>query len=283
MDLSHLQGTFGLDASLLVALIVVTLAGSGWLSRGRFAKLLVALRQDPRALDRFYSRSMVAAWILGLSVPLVLLFEPGPTPADVGLRWPAGGGLDYALALLVLIMLVVGGLRRRRFILSGRWPDAARNPVMALLPRTPAQRLLAVGISVTAGVVEEAIFRGLLIAAGVGILGVPVEVAAVPALALFVWGHQYQGGAGLLGAGILGLMFTGVYLISGSILLPVILHTAQDLVALLLVPPSAPSPPSPPSPPDPAVHAGSRDLDRATPSPIRSAAYRPQSQQYPAA
>lgn len=275
MDLSHLQGAFGLDASLLVALVVAILAASGWLSRRRFAGLLAALRRDPRALNRFYRRSIVSTWILGLSVPLVLLFEPGPTPADLGLRWPAGDGLDYALALLVLITLIIGGLRRRRFILSGRWPDAARNPVMALLPRTPAQRLLAAGISVTAGVVEEALFRGLLIAAGVGILGVPVEVAAIPALALFVWGHQYQGTAGLLGAGFLGLMFTGIYLISGSILLPVILHTAQDLVALLLTPPSAPAPPDP----DPAPDAGPRDPDPepAPPSPIRSPAYRPQS------
>lgn len=232
----ELEGTFGLDAGLLAGLVVATLAAGAWTGRRRFATLLAAVRRDPRALDRFYVRSMVASWILGLSVPLVLLFEPGPTPADLGLRWPAGHGIDYLVALLLLAILLVGGVRRRRFILSGRWPEAYRSPMMALLPRTPAQRRLAVGISVTAGVVEEAIFRGLLIASAASILGVPIELAAVLSLALFTWGHLYQGAAGMLGAGLLGGLFTLVYLISGSLLLPVVLHVAQDLVALLLIP-----------------------------------------------
>jgi membrane protease YdiL (CAAX protease family) len=169
-------------------------------------------------------------------VPAVLLLEPELNPADLGLRWPAGDGLDYLIALFLVTVIVFGGLRRRRLIQSGRWTEVGRSPVLVLLPRTPAQRWLAVGISVTAGVVEEAVFRGLLIASAAGILGVPVEFAALLTLALFAWGHQYQGRAGLLGAGILGVMFTGLYLISGSILLPVIVHTTQDLVALLMIP-----------------------------------------------
>jgi uncharacterized protein len=237
MDLSHLEGTFGAAATVVVALLVAVLVAAGWLGRSRFAKLLKAVRQDPRALDRFYRRSMVATWTMGLTVPLVLVVEPDLAPADVGLRWPAGGGLDYILALVLVAAMVFGGVRRRRFILSGRWPEVYRNRVMVLLPRTPAQRRLAVGISVTAGVVEEAVFRGLLIASVVAIFGVPVGVAALLTLALFAWGHQYQGGTGLVGAGLLGVAFTGLYIISGSILLPVLVHTTQDLVSLLLIPP----------------------------------------------
>ncbi|HZM82257.1 MAG TPA: CPBP family intramembrane glutamic endopeptidase [Candidatus Limnocylindrales bacterium] len=236
MDLSPLEGTFGPAAIAIVAALVAVLVASGWLGRNRFVRLLKAVRQNPRALDRFYRRTIVSTWIIGLVVPVVLLLEPDLSPADVGLRWPAGDGLDYVVALLLVSTIVFGGLRRRRLIQSGRWADAGRSPMMALLPRTPTQRRLAVGISVTAGVVEEAIFRGLLIASAVAILRVPVEVAALLTLILFAWGHQYQGRAGMLGAGLLGVMFTGLYLISGSILLPAILHTTQDLVALLTIP-----------------------------------------------
>jgi len=239
MDLSPLEGTFGKVATALVALLATVLVVSGWLSRGRFAKLFQAVQRNPRALDRFYRRTIVSSWIVGLVVPAVLLLEPDLAPADVGLRWPAGEGLDYAVALFLVAMIVFGGWRRRRFLLSGRWLGVPRSPMMVLLPRTPAQRRLAVGVSVTAGVVEEAIFRGLLIASGVAILRVPVEVAALLTLVLFAWGHQYQGRAGLLGAGLLGVMFTGLYLVSGSILLPAIVHTTQDLVALLMIPPTA--------------------------------------------
>jgi hypothetical protein len=77
----------------------------------------------------------------------------------------------------------------------------------------------------------------------------------------------------MIGAGLLGLMFTGVYLISGSLLLPIILHTAQDLVALLLARPGSPqeAPPKraipveptpslirPPVPPSPGASGASR-------------------------
>ena len=237
MDLSPLEGTFSPAATAVVALLTAVLIASGWLGRSRFAKLLQAVRRDPQALDRFYRRSMVATWTMGLVVPLMLLIEPDLTPADVGLRRPAGGGLDYALALFLVAVMVIGGLRRRRFILSGRWPGVYRSPMMVLLPHTPTQRRLAAGISVTAGVVEEAIFRGLLIASSVAIFRVPVEVAALLTLILFAWGHQYQGRAGLVGAGLLGVLFTALYLISGSILLPAIVHTTQNLVSLLLVPP----------------------------------------------
>ena len=240
MDLSPLDGKFGPVATVLVALLVAVLVAGGRLSRNRFARLLKAVGQDPRALDRFYRRTIISTWTVGLVVPAVLLLEPDLDPADLGLGRPAAAfGLDYIMAAFLLIVLVFGGLRRRRLILSGRWPDAYRSPMMALLPRTPAQRRLAAGVSVTAGVVEEAIFRGLLITSASTILGVPVEFAALMTLVLFAWGHQYQGRAGVAGAGLLGVMFTGLYLISGSILLPAIRPPAQDLVGRLLIPQNA--------------------------------------------
>jgi membrane protease YdiL (CAAX protease family) len=75
----------------------------------------------------------------------------------------------------------------------------------------------------------------LLIAAGVA-LGLPVYLAAALSLALFGWGHVYQGRAGVIGAITLGLVFTLLYLITGSLLFPIILHIGQDIVAFLLTP-----------------------------------------------
>jgi hypothetical protein len=110
MDLPPLEGTFGPAATAVVGLLVAVLVASGRLGRLRFARLLKAVKEDPRALDRFYRRTMVSTWIVGLVVPAVLLLEPGLAPADVGLRWPAGGGVDYLLALFLGSMLVFGGL-----------------------------------------------------------------------------------------------------------------------------------------------------------------------------
>jgi membrane protease YdiL (CAAX protease family) len=110
------------------------------------------------------------------------------------------------------------------------------------VPRTPAERWWAVGVALTAGITEEAVFRGLLIAVGTQLYGLPLAVAVAASLALFVAGHAYQGRRGMVGVAVLGGLFTMVYLMSGSLLLAMVLHVCQDLLALLLIPahPSAP-------------------------------------------
>jgi len=214
MSLSHLDGAFGWPATAVVAILVAFLVLGGWLSRRRFAGLVRRIEREPGALDGFYRRIIATTWVLGLCVPLVLLIEPALTPADVGLRWPAGDGIDYAVALFLLFVIVLGGLRRRRQIQGGRL--VAGGQLLVLLPRTASQRRLAALLSVTAGVVEEAVFRGLFIAAGVGVLGLPLSVSALLSIALFTWGHLYQGFGGMLGAAVLGVLFTSLYIHLGE-------------------------------------------------------------------
>lgn len=58
------------------------------------------------------------------------------------------------------------------------------------------------------------------------------------AAAGFGLAHAYQGPAGVLTTGVLGGVLAAVYLQSGSLLLPMALHTVIDL-RFLLVPTSA--------------------------------------------
>jgi hypothetical protein len=91
-------------------------------------------------------------------------------------------------------------------------------------------------MAVTAGVTEEVVYRGVLIALGVEVFDLPALVAALLFLALFVGSHTYQGPAGMVRAGFLGLWFTGLTLLSGSILPAIVLHVVIDLIAFLVVP-----------------------------------------------
>jgi membrane protease YdiL (CAAX protease family) len=235
MDLSHLDGAFGWPGTVFTGLFTALIAAGGWLGRKRIAAVLRLLEQRPQARNRYYTRVIVNSWVMALPVPVLLLAEPSVTPADLGLRWPAGDGMDYLVSGTLLIAMIVGGLVARSRVRNGR-RILRGNAFRLLLPQTRSQRWLALGLAVTAGIVEEAVFRGLLIAAGVGALGFSLVVSALFALALFVWAHLYQGIRGMLGVTYLGALFTGVYLISGSLLLPIILHAAQDATALLLMP-----------------------------------------------
>ncbi|MFD0775522.1 type II CAAX prenyl endopeptidase Rce1 family protein, partial [Streptomonospora algeriensis] len=95
------------------------------------------------------------------------------------------------------------------------------------------ERVAAAVLAVTAGVGEELLYRGLLVAFGVA-LGLPVWAAAAAACLLFALAHLYQGWWGVVGPGLLGALFMVVYLGTGSLLIPIAAHVVLELRSLLL-------------------------------------------------
>ena len=209
------------------------------------------LRTEDGARRGFYGRLLVLEWGLAVLALVVWLSAPGVDAAAVGLRWPQSwpGPIAVAATVLVLGFVVVstralrsGGLAQAAELRrpgEGRHAEPAVHATLALLPRTTAERRLFTLVGVTAGVCEEWLYRGFLLAvvAAVG-GGLPAPVlVAVGALA-FGLAHAYQGVAGIVTTGVLGGVMAGLYLGTGSLLLPVVLHALIDL-RFLLVPTSA--------------------------------------------
>jgi len=114
--------------------------------------------------------------------------------------------------------------------------DAA---ALALLPRSRGERRLFALVGVTAGVCEEWLYRGFFLAVVAALApGLPAVALVLVAGVAFGLAHAYQGLAGVLTTGVFGALLAGVYLSTGSLLLPVLLHAAIDL-RFLLVPSSA--------------------------------------------
>jgi membrane protease YdiL (CAAX protease family) len=169
-----------------------------------------------------YGSSAMSLWVLALLAAgaarlggldahdLFLRAVPLPTL----LAWSAG--LTLAGTGLVLLAFRAG---MRDAGLTG-----------ALLPRTPAEKIAWVGVSVTAGVCEEFVYRGFLIA-GLAIATGSLAVAVVVAAAAFGFVHAYQQPAGVLRAALIGLLLTAPVLALGSILPAIIAHAAYDLIA----------------------------------------------------
>ncbi|NML07635.1 CPBP family intramembrane metalloprotease [Sphingomonas sp. G-3-2-10] len=107
--------------------------------------------------------------------------------------------------------------------------------VEALLPRNGRETLCGALLSLNAGATEELFFRLylplLLVLAGLN----PVAAFVVAAI-VFGLVHLYQGAAGVLATGVLGAALTLAYLLSGSLALPILLHVAIDLNALVVRP-----------------------------------------------
>jgi uncharacterized protein len=118
---------------------------------------------------------------------------------------------------------------------EGRHAEPAVHATLALLPRTRAERRLFTLVGVTAGVCEEWLYRGFFLAVVAALAGgPPVAVLVVIAALAFGLAHAYQGLVGIVTTGLLGGIMAAVYLQTGSLLLPVLLHAVIDLRFLLV-------------------------------------------------
>jgi len=207
------------------------------------------LRSDAGARRSFYRRLLVLEWGLALVTVVVWLAAPDVDAAQVGLAWPERwpGPVATVLVVLVLLFVLVSTRALRGGALleaarttprrsgDGRHAEAPVHATLALLPRTAGERRLFTVVGVTAGVCEEWVYRGFFLAvvgALVGDVSTPVLVAI--AAAAFGLAHAYQGVAGVVTTGVLGGVMAVLYLSTGSLLLPVLLHAVIDLRFLLV-------------------------------------------------
>lgn len=99
-----------------------------------------------------------------------------------------------------------------------------------LIPRNTADRIAFAGLSLTAGIGEEIVFRSFLIAAVAGATG-SLGIAVVVSVSAFAVSHSYQGVLGVVRVALLGAVLTVPFLLTGSVFPSIIAHAALDLLA----------------------------------------------------
>lgn len=198
---------------------------------------------DPRA--RVQSYRMTIAWQLAMTamlvatVPLGELFTP---PAERLL--PRMQSLLLALWLGVALTagLVAPVLLARRGPPEREKMTRPLRAIAFFLPRTREERAWFAAVSVTVGICEEIIFRGFLIRYLDALpIGIGIPVAVVIAALVFGINHGYQGPVGMLTTGVLALVFTALFFLTGSLLVPIVFHGLLDLRILALLPRDDPS------------------------------------------
>jgi membrane protease YdiL (CAAX protease family) len=242
-------GSAAVAAVIAAAYLVVGEPVAGAVLHRRFE---VRLRTDPRARRSFYRRLLVLEWGLAAVVAVVMAATPGVGAAQLGLRLPvAWPGPVTWIAVVVVLVLVLLSTRSLRSGVLARAPEPPRragegrhsepqvHATLALLPRTRGERHLFTVVGLTAGICEEWLYRGFLLAVVSALAGgLPTPVLVLLAAAAFGLAHAYQGPTGVLTTGVLGGVLAALYLQTGSLLLPVLLHAAIDL-RFLLVPATA--------------------------------------------
>jgi membrane protease YdiL (CAAX protease family) len=251
-DLPVALADFGPAAFAAVVVAVYLVVGEPVVGHVLHRRFEGRLRADAGARRSLYRRLLVLEWGLAGVAFVVWLAAPGVDAGAVGLRWPRGWPGPVVLVVVVVVLLFVvastrqlrsGALlelgRPARRPGEGRHAEPPGQSTLALLPRTAQERRLFTVVGVTAGVCEEWLYRGFFLAVVAAVTGdAPSFVLVAIAAVAFGLAHAYQGRAGVVATGVLGGVMAVLYLDTGSLLLPVLLHALIDL-RFLLVPASA--------------------------------------------
>ncbi len=150
--------------------------------------------------------------------------------------WSALGVIPHVTPGLIgviagsAIVVVMIARQHGRMLDDDEALDALRKRmrhIEVMLPHERAELPRFRALSLTAGVCEELLFRGYLIWYFVHWLG--LLPAAALSSALFGVGHLYQGVRGMLITALFGAFLAAVYLVSGSLLMPIAIHAAMDI------------------------------------------------------
>jgi membrane protease YdiL (CAAX protease family) len=199
-----------------------------------------------RSRQRVYRRWLIESVVIMGGMSAVLLIATwtllGPALRDAQawapvawLRSQLDSGFGGGLAIGILIAFVLG-LVVPLLLLRGKVDEIpAIGDIRALLPRNRRELPYGIGLGLSAGVFEETLFRLAMPALIFGI--VPNgPVAFLAASVVFGLLHVYQRWTGVLFATLLGLVLSAVYVVTGLIALPILLHALIDLRSLALIP-----------------------------------------------
>lgn len=230
-----------LPASALVVYLTVVLPVAG---RARYRLLQERSLAEPELRLEAYRSSIMRQWLM-VALVLAVLAAAGIPLVDAGLTPSLRLLPELIPGLGVLVVLGVGLALALRRLPQAR--GRILRPVAALLPRTPTERRMFVAVALTAGIAEEIVFRGFLLAYLTEVLTLPLGTAMILAAALFGLAHSYQGLSGVLLTGLAGYWLSGLYVLTGSLLLPVVVHALVDLRLLLVLPRPAGGPATEPT------------------------------------
>lgn len=212
---------------LFIVLFAVAYPVYGFFSYRRELRRIAAGESISRA--NAYLHTIAVQWILFI-IGVVLWASSSRSWSLIGLRLDVDLRLALGLAVVIAgVVLLVLQIRQIR-VADKAGVDKLANQLgdlAIIVPRTKNELTLFYGVSVTAGIVEEFLWRGVLI----WYLSqyMPIWAAAAISTIGFAVGHSYQGLAHVPGILFIGTVFAGLYLLTGSIWPPIVLHILVDI------------------------------------------------------
>lgn len=206
----------GLVSSILAALPVYAIEGqrAGLMSNAASTSIFLLLESG-----------------ISFLLLVTLLKLNGERFQDFGLRWNRWRPNVLAGVLLVPFLFLISALVS--IIFRAYLPKyyMETNPLTAMI-HTPQQLGLFIFSAFIAGGIKEELQRAFILTRFHQHLG-GAGVGLVLWSLVFGAGHYVQGVQGMAVASIYGFLFGLIYIISGSLIAPIVAHGAYDILALL--------------------------------------------------
>jgi uncharacterized protein len=150
--------------------------------------------------------------------------------------WNVRNGAQDAIRGIVLFVFVFWGAAYLDRLLLAVGFSAPSTPTPKFLTaKGPAEFLLAFVLVLVVAFAEEIIFRGYLILRLTTVTG-STTAAVVLSSVIFSLGHGYEGTAGVVTVGFMGLFFAMVYVWRRSLVAPIVMHFLQDFLTIIIIP-----------------------------------------------
>jgi membrane protease YdiL (CAAX protease family) len=209
--------------------------------------LRLRAHSDSAGRIAWYRDGAAVSWLVALACLACAgshdAFAPGYGAASLG-AWLARPAVAAALlgGLLALFALQFAIAARCAFDARRRARLAPRLAALrCVLPVARSERRWWLFVSLTAGITEEIVTRGLLLPDLWRLLGGtpgwPLATALVGSSLLFAVAHLYQGPSGVVRSGAGGLFMGLLAVVSGGILVPIVVHMLADAQMLFLYDP----------------------------------------------
>ncbi len=215
------------DMAMLVILVLVVPVALH-LGNLRMRRQLAA--GEPGARLKDYWVTIAWQWAL-VAVLVALWFASGRTASALGFPPPAGWrfwtGLLAVVAMAAVQLWQMQHVRRT----PETWEPLRQQfgEVADFVPHTERELTVFSLLSVTAGVCEEILYRGYLVWLLAALSG--TWAAVFGSTVVFTLAHLYQGPKGMVRVFAVGLVMAALYLFTGSLLAPILLHAVIDLTS----------------------------------------------------
>jgi membrane protease YdiL (CAAX protease family) len=203
---------------------------------------------------RYYRKIVTALWICAAiavwTMTIADVFSIHKMPGEIAWLDKGSAGavalMGIAAGIFIAISLpAILALRNEK--IRSKAAKAAKR-LAFLLPSSGEERRWWWLVCLTAGICEEIIYRGFLLRYWhVLPWHLTLTWALVVSSVIFGIGHIYQGAAGAVQTTVIGFIFGGLFMVTGTLWLPIVAHALLDLRILAMLPEGFDSPEASPT------------------------------------